>query len=125
MLAGIMDSDTSLILWWLIGFSYFIHMVHAVVATWDRIRLKPGIMERLGGFVDTITFGLFKKEVADRFDLCARSKDLETFMRVSDTRFERLSNSIKETQRTNNALYTDLLKALSRLEGAFEHRPRQ
>lgn len=96
-----MESDTLHILWWLLGFSYFIHVVHAMVAIWDRVRAKPSYIERLN-----------KKADQDDVD-----QALAALTRQVDTRLTGMHTSLKEHEKTNEALFRDIMHAIGRLEG--------
>lgn len=114
-----MAPDNVHILYWLLGLSWLVHLLSAAVNVWDRIRLKPSVLERLNGFVDWITFNAFKKDANDRLDLCATTTDVEKLSEVIDRRFDRMSESIKAEQKTNQQLFRDLIASISRLEGAI------
>ncbi len=96
-----MEADNLHILWWLLGFSYFIHVTHAVVAIWDRVRAKPSLIERL-------------QAKADRDEMTAAMAELSA--RV-DKRLEGMHQSLKGSESTNQALFRDILRAIGNLEG--------
>jgi len=116
-----MGTDNVQILYWLLGFSYFLHLIAAAVGIWDRLRLKPGIIERLSHFLHLDAFREYKTETDQRIRSCAQSKDLERLIVVTDKRFERMSEAIKAEQKSNQQLFRDLIESIGRLEGAIKN----
>lgn len=105
------------ILWWLIGFSYFIHLLAAIVAIWDRLRLKPGVIERLSGFVDWTQYNKNQAEADTRLDACATKIEVSRLSDQVSARIDGLHRSMKEDQKTTQQVLRDILKELGQIQG--------
>lgn len=98
-----MDPENVYILWWLLGFSYFIHIANAAVSIWDRVRAKPGLLDRLSEKV---------------------SKDeLKDALTVVSARLDGMHASMRDAERTNQSLFRDIMRAIGSVESARSRGP--
>ncbi len=92
-----MDAQNVHVLFWLIGFSYLIHIVNAMVAIWDRLRAKPSIIDRLQNKVS--------------------KEELTAAMGVVGKRIDSLHAAVRQAESVNQGLFRDILRAIGALEG--------
>lgn len=102
--------DDSYILHAVLALSFLTHLASAAIAIWDRIRIKPSLIERLTGYCSIERFNLFEAYMRAELDKRATTTQLIREVETIDDRISGLHKSYRESQKTNEAIFRDLLR---------------
>lgn len=98
----------------LLVLSFFTNLISSIVGIWDRVRLKPTLIERLTGYVSLPTFSKFESEIRAELKLMAPRTELMREVDLIDDRITSLHRSYKETDKTTQAVLRDLIRQNNR-----------